>query len=641
MNNKNLYLPRKTHHTRKTNPVSASQSAMSELLSWWADIMENTPIGAAVIDLEDKTIRSFNPAFASMHGFEPEELTGKPLVEVLTPEYYRQTNAHMRQAALKGHLSYETLHQRKDGTSFEVQADITVMKDNPHSLLYRITTPALSHGRTQMESDAARLRKVMENVEESVMVTNLKGEIVYVNPFFEKSTGYPFDEIVGQNPRFLKSGHQHTSFYKTMWETILAGKTWTGSFINRRKDGSFFQEEATIFPVRDDAGQVINFAAVKRDITDHIERENEMEAISTLSSALRIAYDRDEMLPVVLEQIMSLMKVRAACLAMLDPVTDTIVIEQATGDFSTDNNLHISIIQEISASIIKSGESYYAPNIDTHSYASTLTRMKTNLAVAGIPLVAQGEIFGVLWVARIREINKNEFRLLSLLANIVAIAISRAKLHNQTLRFAQDLSQAYEATIEGWARALEIRDKETEGHARRVADLTLELGRQLGLCEDDLINMRRGALLHDIGKMAIPDNVLLKPGPLTSDEWSIMRRHPAIAKELLGPIAQLQAAMDIPFYHHEKYDGSGYPMGLSNSQIPLAARIFTVVDVWDALCSDRPYRAAWPEETVKSYIRSQTGSHFDPMVVDAFLQVIQNRPHEMIIQPQSVFSVSN
>jgi PAS domain S-box-containing protein/putative nucleotidyltransferase with HDIG domain len=634
MPKKVIHFQRKATRRVKTSSGPRAEVYMTELLSWWADIMENTPIGAAVVDLKDRTIRSLNLAFAAMHGYSLDELSGRSLLEVLAPEYYRQTNQTIRQAAQKGHIMFETLHLHKDGSTFEVRADVTVMKDNPNSLLYRIIPPGLDRKQNQIENDPARLLKVIDKVEESVMVTNLKGEIVYVNPFFEKISGYLLGEVYGKNPRFLKSRYQHPSIYKNIWDTIIAGGTWRGTFINRRKDGSFFQEEATIFPVRDDTGHVINFAAVKRDVTDHIQRENEMEAISSLSSALRIAYDRDEMFPVVLEQIMNLMKVRAACLAMVDPVTNTIIIEQSTGDFSFDNSLHISILQDLSAGIIKSGQPYYADDIDPHAGSTMRSCIKITLAMAGIPLVAQNETFGVLWVIRHHEINKNEFPLLSLLGNIVAIAISRAKLHNQTLNFAQDLAQAYEATIEGWARALEIRDKETEGHARRVADLTLELARQLGLTNGDLINMRRGALLHDIGKMAIPDNVLLKPGPLNSDEWTIMRRHPIIAKELLGPIAQLQPALDIPYYHHEKFDGSGYPLGLKQNEIPLAARIFTVVDVWDALCSNRPYRAAWPEDMVKTYIRAQTGKQFDPIVVDAFFQVIQDRPHELIAQPQ-------
>ncbi len=182
-----------------------------------------------------------------------------------------------------------------------------------------------------------------------------------------------------------------------------------------------------------------------------------------------------------------------------------------------------------------------------------------------------------------------------------------------------ELMQAYDATIEGWSRALDMRDKETEGHCRRVTDLTLSLARAMGLPPDTLLDVRRGALLHDIGKMGVPDRILLKPGPLSDEEWAIMHRHPAYAHEMLSPIGFLRPALDIPRFHHEKWDGTGYPHGMAREQIPLAARLFAVVDVWDALLSDRPYRQGWPPERVLAHIREGAGSHFDPQVVEAFL----------------------
>lgn len=185
-----------------------------------------------------------------------------------------------------------------------------------------------------------------------------------------------------------------------------------------------------------------------------------------------------------------------------------------------------------------------------------------------------------------------------------------------------ELFQAYDATIEGWSRALDYRDHETEGHSRRVTELTLRLARALGVGEKDLVHVRRGALLHDIGKMAVPDSVLLKPGPLDEAEWEVMRRHPAYAHEMLAPVAFLRPALDIPRCHHEKWDGSGYPDCLRGEQIPLAARLFAVVDVWDALRSDRPYRKAWDRDRVLDHVRGLSGTHFDPQVVRAFLALM-------------------
>lgn len=186
-----------------------------------------------------------------------------------------------------------------------------------------------------------------------------------------------------------------------------------------------------------------------------------------------------------------------------------------------------------------------------------------------------------------------------------------------------DRAEAYEQTLVGWAAALDLRDHETAGHAQRVTELTVALGRRLGVDEAGLISLRWGALLHDIGKIGVPDKVLNKPGPLDDAEWDVMRAHPGIARELLAPIAFLGDAIDVPTHHHERWDGGGYPDGLAGEEIPLAARIFAVVDVWDALCSDRPYRRAWTVEAVTRHLREQAGRHFDPHVVTAFLAMVE------------------
>ena len=186
-----------------------------------------------------------------------------------------------------------------------------------------------------------------------------------------------------------------------------------------------------------------------------------------------------------------------------------------------------------------------------------------------------------------------------------------------------ELKTAYDATIEGWSRAMDLRDRETEGHTQRVTELTLKLAKAAGISQEELIHIRRGALLHDMGKLGIPDAILNKPGQLSAEEWVLMRQHPQLAYDMLYPIAYLHPALDIPYCHHEKWDGTGYPRALKAEEIPLAARIFAIVDVWDALTSDRPYRRAMLEEDVFKYLREQSGKHFDPQVVELFFKVIK------------------
>ncbi|MEI8306753.1 MAG: HD domain-containing phosphohydrolase [Chloroflexales bacterium] len=187
---------------------------------------------------------------------------------------------------------------------------------------------------------------------------------------------------------------------------------------------------------------------------------------------------------------------------------------------------------------------------------------------------------------------------------------------------AEEVTKAYDATLEGWSRALDLRDHETEGHSRRVTEMTVRLAQAMNIDNDKIEHIRRGALLHDIGKMGVPDAVLLKPGPLNDEEWTIMRRHPSMAYELLTPITYLHDALEIPWCHHEKWDGTGYPRRLAGEDIPLAARIFAIVDVWDALSNDRPYRKAWQPEAVFHHLASLSGTHFDPAVATAFLRLL-------------------
>jgi putative nucleotidyltransferase with HDIG domain len=241
-----------------------------------------------------------------------------------------------------------------------------------------------------------------------------------------------------------------------------------------------------------------------------------------------------------------------------------------------------------------------------------------------VPLIAKGRVQGVLeaYHRTIHEPDDEWLEYLQALAGQTAIAIDNAELFQSMESANLDLLQAYDATIEGWAYALDLKDEETENHSRRVTRLTIRIARKMNVKNEELPHIKRGALLHDIGKMGIPDLILLKPGPLTDEEWVLMRKHPVYAYEMLSRIEYLRPAIDIPYCHHEKWDGSGYPRGLKGEQIPLPARIFAVVDVYDALTSDRPYRPAWSEEKTLQLIREDSGKHFDPKVVEVFLQEI-------------------
>ena len=247
------------------------------------------------------------------------------------------------------------------------------------------------------------------------------------------------------------------------------------------------------------------------------------------------------------------------------------------------------------------------------------------VSILYFPLVLKESAIGVFIIGttrKIRQFTSSEIELSYVLSAQVSLAIANAQLYKKAQEAIVDLTRAYDATLEGWSRVLDMRDHVTDEHTQRVADLTVELARRMGIPESELGQIRRGALIHDIGKMAIPDAILQKPDVLSATEMACMQTHPEKAFQILSQIDYLRAAIDIPYCHHEKWDGTGYPRGLKGEEIPLSARIFSVVDVFDALTSDRPYRKAWNQAKTLLYLQEQSGKHFYPEAVKAFSEMM-------------------
>ena len=243
---------------------------------------------------------------------------------------------------------------------------------------------------------------------------------------------------------------------------------------------------------------------------------------------------------------------------------------------------------------------------------------------AGIPLLNLGETIGVLEVCSTQPFTpdpewKNFF---GMIAGQTSIAIVHITQFHDIRRLNTELLNSYESTLKGWARVLEFKDQETKGHSDRVTKMAVKLGKAMGLTSEELVHLRRGAILHDIGKLCVPEEILIKEGPLDDKEWDVMKQHPLYGQEFVADIQFLQPATNIMLFHHERWNGSGYPLGLKGKQIPLAARIFMVIDVWDALCYDRPYRKAWPIDKVREYLQINAGVLFDPDIVELFLKII-------------------
>ena len=245
----------------------------------------------------------------------------------------------------------------------------------------------------------------------------------------------------------------------------------------------------------------------------------------------------------------------------------------------------------------------------------------------GIPIIIDNQVEGVLELFNKKQISPSShwYEYFYLLTSQAEIALRNHSFIKNLEDAKNTISKSYDITIEGWSKAMDLRDHETEGHTKRVTDLAIEFAKELGLPDFEIENIKRGALLHDIGKIGVPDKILLKPGKLTDEEWQIMKKHPVFAYDMLKNSDYLLSSLDIPYCHHEKWDGSGYPRGLKGAAIPLNARIFAFIDVFDAMTSDRPYRKAMNISDVLYYVENQKGKHFDPSLTDKFVNLIKNK----------------
>jgi HD-GYP domain-containing protein (c-di-GMP phosphodiesterase class II) len=387
----------------------------------------------------------------------------------------------------------------------------------------------------------------------------------------------------------------------------------------------FTHEELDLLKALADlSAQAISNARLFADTQRRVER---LKALRDIDVAITSSFDLRVTFNILLEEVASQLRVDAVDILVLNEHTHELDFLVGRG-FRTNalHHTHLRLGKGYAGTAALERRIVHVADLQTDGNLLQQSRLLLDegfVTYYGVPLIAKGQVQGVLEVFHRQMLRPDQewMEFFETLGGQAAIAIDNAALFNSLQRTNIDLTLAYDATIEGWSHALDLRDKETEGHTQRVTEMTVRLAQTMNIPDGEIVHIRRGALLHDIGKMGIPDGILLKPGPLTDDEWVVMRKHPVYAYEMLSPIQYLGPALEIPYCHHEKWDGSGYPRGLLGGQIPLSSRIFAIVDVWDALRSDRPYRTAWPEEKVREYVRSLSGTHFDPKVVAAFLQI--------------------
>ncbi|GBD29075.1 Cyclic di-GMP phosphodiesterase response regulator RpfG [bacterium HR32] len=514
-----------------------------------------------------------------------------------------------------------------------------VMKDNltrlPAAVTRELREADERRARRWAEAQLRRLSLAVEQGPGIVIVTNAEGRVEYVNRRFTEVTGFEPQDVVG-TPAYLLAEPLDPSARAALQEALGSGAWWRGEALARRKDGSTFFAVFTVSAVREPDGRVVHHVVIAEDVTPLKEaeaRERELrrklerqlgrlKALRTVDIAITASLDLRVVLDVILDQVTTELGLDAASVLLRDGGPALRVV--AARGLGEERTRPVAAAGEVGRAVL-GGERVQVS--DLREASGTRERALAEAGFVGycaLPLVAKGTVLGALEVLSTQRLPEDPewWSFLDALAGQLAVAVDNARLVEGLRRANLELQLAYDATLEGWSRALDLRDRDTEGHTQRVAELTVRLARAVGVPEPDLVHVRRGALLHDIGKLGIPDGILLKPGPLTEEEWAVMRQHPEYAYRWLSGIEFLRPALDIPYCHHERWDGAGYPRGLKGEEIPLAARIFAVVDVFDALTSDRPYREAWSQEEAVRYIREQAGVQFDPRVVETFLELV-------------------
>jgi len=503
---------------------------------------------------------------------------------------------------------------------------------------------------TEREESAQRLR-VSEAYYRAIFEKSLEGVVLFgrdrrvrsVSGAVVRMLGHPADFYVGTE----RSDHVHPDDLDAFNDAFdmaeaVPGITEGVRYRFRDARGEWRWLEGTVTNLLEDP-DVRAFVHNFRDISDRVRamekiqnlndelkrRLDHVQSLRRIDMAITNSVDVRLVLDIFMDQLVQDLGVDAVAVLLYEPAGQVLRPSVGRG-FTAElrQRLRLALGDGPAGRAALEQRSIFLPDLANEPQkgaAIAEVQQEEFASYMAVPMFAKGQLQGVieLYTRQTLEPDDEWLEFLETYADQGAIAIENAQLLRSLERSNVELQRAYDRTIAGWANALDLKDEDTAGHSKRVTDMTVRLARRLGMTTDELVHVQRGALLHDIGKMGIPDSILLKRGPLTDEEFEVMRRHPVYAYELLGPIEFLRPALDIPYAHHERWDGTGYPRGLKGEEIPLAARIFAIVDVFDALTSDRPYRKAWTREEALAHIRRGVGTHFDPRVAEAFFELIE------------------
>lgn len=594
---------------------SKAQAALQEREEFLATVLDSIRDGILVLDYERRVIQGNS---AIMEWFAAEApLPGKLCCDL----FQKRCHTCPTGRALQGQISTSETVAAADGRWLDIHA--FPLPDNGVILYVRDVTE-MKRTEDELVQEKHKWEAIVGAIGEGLTIQDRDFRIIYQNEVHVRRHG----QHVGELCREAYGCHEEEGC--PLKSAFANGGPETKE--NRFPSGEkILDMEVTASPLRNATGEVVAGIEIMCDISERKRAERQirkqLESISAMRNidlAISATGDLRVTLNILLNHVRAQLFVDAATVLLVNPVSNTLETAAAEGFFDPEPiaRSSVPIGSGFAGKVALERRSFHHSPLKPAEVTLAL-QAEGFVAYYALPLFSRGVVTGVLELFhRSPFAPDSEWKnLAEAMAGQASIAIDNARMFDALQRSNAGLIAAYDATIAALSRALDFRDHETEGHSRRVTEMTVRIGREMQIADEELYHIRRGALLHDIGKLAIPDHILLKPATLAAEERKIMDRHPEIAHEMLSPINFLRPALDIPYCHHEKWDGTGYPRGLQGEQIPFSARIFAVVDIWDALRSNRPYRQAWEVEKTRDYLRSIAGTHLDPDVVEVFLRM--------------------
>jgi len=667
---------------KKDHPKNKELSIVSEMDSYPADpfreisksrlqwVINN--IVDIICHIDDKRIIHYvNRTVKDQLGFTPEELIGKSIIDYIHPDDFDLVVDLIRTAIQQriAIVRIEFRFRHADGNFRWMESEIHLLFDTDEGYTGALFVSRDISERKQAGLEQEAIMKIASSLKitsnrseligtllEQIMLLFPAGEVAFLKldnesnelviesgsdlfsgtigkifrpndvPFFNTSQSdkagiiVPTDYVLTDEILDLFFGLRHTTCSPLITRNSVIGYLIITSTM------PMVESDLRILNAISDIGA----NAIQRiDLNEQTERHlHQLQALHIIDQAITSTLDKHFILDALLDQVMTILKVDASSVVLFNQDSEGASNSVVRGFRSSDAESTCALLgNEYSIRTPKQ----FQMTVKTRTENPELFAKFPDLlneeihSFTCVPLVSKDKLIGVLETFHRKPIKMDQESLSfqEALSTQAAIAIDNVTLFKELEYKNLEITMAYDHTIETLVFALDIRDHETEGHSKRVTGLTLQLAMEMGIQAQDLIFIRRGALLHDIGKIGIPDSILLKPGPLDDGEWKIMRLHPVHAYNMLKSIQFLKPTLDIPYCHHEKWDGTGYPQQLEGDRIPFAARIFAITDVWDALSSNRSYRKAWDRQAVLDYINAQSGKHFDPSIVKVFMHLIQ------------------